>query len=222
VRLVAAARDRVDDRVGGPLRAMTPAMGLALAAALVVGPEVVRIVHWHLLFARTDTRQLAGAWIEERIPSGARIAMEPYSPAIRLSPAMVRAERERLGDDVAAQIARRRYDLFLSTAAAQGGEGYWMFRLNAYDFGWLQERRVEYVVLSGFTYQRFQRACDRFVEVCRFYRELERLGTLVYAIEPGREGQPLWVGDIYSPLTRLSDRTRPGPPIKIYRLPATG
>jgi hypothetical protein len=221
-RLVGAARERLDGRAGGPLRAMSPAAGLALAIALVVGPEVVRVVHWHVLFARPDTRQLAGAWIEEQIPSGARIAMEPYSPAIRLSPAMVRAERERLGDTVAAVVARRRYDQFLATAAAQSDKGYWMFRLNAYDFAWLRERRVEYVVLSGFTYQRFQRACDRYVEVCRFYRELERLGTLVYAIEPGREGQTLWVGDIYSPLTRLSDRTRPGPPIKIYRLPATG
>jgi hypothetical protein len=221
-RLVAAARRRIDGRVGGPLRAMTPAAGLALAAALVVAPEAVRIVHWHLLLARPDTRQVAGAWIEERIPPGARIAMEPYSPAIRLSPAMVRAERERLGDDVSAQVARRRFDRFLATAGAQGDQGYWLFRLNAYDFGWLRDRGVEYVVLSGFTYQRYQRACDRYVEACRFYRELERLGTLVYTIEPGREGQTLWVGDIYSPLTRLSDRTRPGPPIKIYRLPATG
>jgi hypothetical protein len=187
-----------------------------------VGPEVVRIVHWHLLLARPDTRQVAGAWIEARIPAGARIAMEPYSPAIRLSAAMVRAERDRLGNDVTAQVARRRFDRFLATAGAQAHEGYWMFRLATYDLAWLRERRVEYVVLSGFTYQRHQRACDRFVEACRFYRELERLGTLVYAIEPGREGQTLWVGDIYSPLTRLSDRTRPGPPIKVYRLPATG
>jgi hypothetical protein len=222
VRLVTAARERLDGRTGGPLRALTPAAGLALAAALVVGPEVVRIVHWHLLLARPDTRQVAGAWIEARIPAGARIAMEPYSPAIRLSAAMVRAERDRLGNDVTAQVARRRFDRFLATAGAQAHEGYWMFRLATYDLAWLRERRVEYVVLSGFTYQRHQRACDRFVEACRFYRELERLGTLVYAIEPGREGQTLWVGDIYSPLTRLSDRTRPGPPIKVYRLPATG
>jgi hypothetical protein len=221
-RLVATARQRFDGRAGGRLRAMTPAAGLALAAALIVAPEVVRVVHWHLLLARPDTRQVAGAWIEERIPAGARIALEPYSPAIRLSPAMVRAERERLGTDVASQVARTRYDKFLAAAGAQADQGYWLFRLNAYDFSWLRERQVEYVVLSGFTYQRYQRACDRYVEACRFYRELERLGTLVYAIEPGREGQTLWVGDIYSPLTRLSDRTRPGPPIKVYRLPATG
>jgi len=172
-----------------------------------------------LLLSRPDTRVLAGEWIEREIPNGARIAVEPYSPAIRLSPAMVRTERQRLGDTVAAQIARHRFDQFLARSAGQAEQGYWLFRLNAYDLGWLAERRVEYVVLSGFTYQRYQRACDRYPEACRFYAELERRGTLVYAIEPGTNGQALWVGDIYSPLTRLSERTRPGPPIKIYRLP---
>src|SRR5262245_16513513 len=141
VKLVAAARERLDGRVGGRLGSLTPAAGLALAAALVVGPEVVRIVHWHILLARPDTRQVAGAWIEARIPAGARIALEPYSPAIRLSAAMVQAEREQLGNDVTAQVARRRFDRFLANAGGQAHQGYWMFRLGTYDLAWLRERR---------------------------------------------------------------------------------
>jgi hypothetical protein len=197
-----------------------PGLGMAVAVVLLVAPEVARIVDWHLLLARPDTREVAGQWIEREIPNGARIAMEPYSPAIRLSPDMVRAERERLGDSVAAQIARHRFDQFLASPAAQAAQGYWLFRLNTYDLNWLRQRQVEYVVLSGFTYQRYQRACDRYPAACRFYEELERRGTLVYTIEPGTNGQTLWVGDIYSPLTHLSERHLPGPPIKIYRLPA--
>jgi hypothetical protein len=198
-----------------------PGLGLALAVALLVAPEIVRIVQWHLLIARPDTRAVAGQWIEREIPNGARIATEPYSPPIRLAPAMVRVERERLGDTVGAAIARQRIDRYLASPTGQTEQGYWLFRLDTYDLARLRADRVEYVVLSGFIYQRYQRACDRYVTACRFYRELDREGALVYTIEPGADGQALWVGDIYSPLTRLSERTRPGPPIKIYRLPVS-
>jgi len=219
VALAAWLRDRAARLPGHLLASWRPGLGLVLAVALLVGPEIIRIGHWHLLLARPDTRQVAGEWIEREIPAGSRIAMEPYSPAIRLSPAMVRAERERLGDTVAAAITRHRYDQFLASAAGQADQGYWLFRLNRYDLDGLVQGKVEYVVLSGFTYQRYQRACDRYGEACRFYQELERRGTLIYLIEPGADGQALWVGDIYSPLTRLTERTRPGPPIRIYRLP---
>jgi hypothetical protein len=198
------------------------APGLVAAALLLVAPEVVRGIHWHRLLTRPDTRVVAGEWIEREIPAEARIAMEPYSPAVRLSRAMVRNERERLGNSVADAITRRRYDQFLASPISPNERGYWILRLNRYDLDRLLDEKVEYVVLSGFTYQRYQRACDRYAEACRFYREVERRGTLVYAIEPGAHGQALWVGDIYSPLTRLTDRTRPGPPIRIYRIPASG
>jgi hypothetical protein len=209
VAVAAIVRDRRGPRVA--------AVGLAAAVALLVGPEVARVVHWHVLLTRPDTRVLAADWIERAIPSGARIAMEPYSPAVPLSAAMIEAERGRLGDTVAARIARQRYDRFLTSPAAATGRGYWLFRLS-YDLDRLREERIEYVVLSGFVYQRNQRACDRFADACRFYRELAGRGRLVYSIEPGADGRPLWVGDISSPLTRLSERTRPGPSIQIYRL----
>jgi hypothetical protein len=218
VTIARAVRAGLDGRVAR-LGGARPGLGLVLAAALLVAPEIVRVVQWHLLLGRPDTRVVAGDWIEREIPSGARIAMEPYSPAIRLAPAMVRAERQRLGDDVAAQVARQRFDRYLASPAGREERGYWLYRLNAYDLGGLLEQKVEYVVLSGFTYQRYQRACDRYPVHCRFYAELDQHGTLVYAIEPGAAAQTLWVGDIYSPLTRLSERTRPGPPIKVYRLP---
>jgi hypothetical protein len=217
--LAVAVRERVA-RSGGAARWARPGLGLTLAALVLVAPEVLRIVHWHMLLSRPDTRVVAGEWIEREIPNGARIAMEPYSPAVRLSPDMVRAQRARLGNSVAAEISRRRFDEFLASAAARDGLGYWLFRLNTYDLDRLVRERVEYVVLSGFTYQRYQRACGQYPEACRFYRQLEERGRLIYSIEPGTPGQALWVGDIYSPLTRLTERTRPGPPIKIYRLPS--
>src|SRR5262245_61909083 len=109
-----------------------PGLGLAVAGLLLVAPEVVRGIHWHRLLARPDTRAVAGEWIEREIPAEARIAMEPYSPAIRLSRTMVRAERDRLGTSVADAIARHRYDQFLASPVSPTERGYWLLRLNRY------------------------------------------------------------------------------------------
>ena len=210
---------RLRGRWPAPLGRWRPGLGLALAAGLLVAPELARITYFHVLLTRPDTRVLAGEWIERHIPPGSRIAMEPYSPAVRLDPAMVREARDRLGEGAAASVLRGRFDRFLARAEAEAATGYRIFRLNDYDLDRLLEQEVEYVVLSGFVYQRYQQACDRFPAPCRFYGELERRATPLIAIEPGVGGRVLWVGDIYSPLTRLFERARPGPAIKIYRLP---
>jgi hypothetical protein len=69
-------------------------------------------------------------------------------------------------------------------------------------------------------YKRHLEACQRFSRPCRFYRELEQAATLAYAVRPVPEEQRLWVGDIYAPVSGVFSRTRPGPIIKVYRLPA--
>ena len=197
-----------------------PGLGLAMAACLLVAPELARVTYFHVLLSRPDTRALAGEWIEREIPAGSRIALEPYSPALPLTPAMVREGRRRMGPG--GSILSTRLDRFLEQVEEDGGGGYWIFRLNHYDLDRLLNQQVEYVVLSSFVHRRYQEACDRFPAPCGFYQALGRRGTLVYAIEPGGEGPRLWVGDIYAPLTRLFERTRAGPSIRVYRLPGPG
>ena len=101
-------------------------------------------------------------------------------------------------------------------------DGYWVVRLETYDLDRLVGDGVEYVVLSGFVYQRHRQACDRHPAPCRFYAELDARAELVFSASPGVDDAALRVGDIYSPLTRLRERRHPGPPIRIYRLPARG
>ena len=95
-------------------------------------------------------------------------------------------------------------------------------RLDTYDLDRLLGDGVQYVVLSGFVYQRHRQACDRHPAPCRFYGELEARSRLVFSASPGVEDAGLTVGDIYSPLTRIRERQHPGPPIRIYQLPAGG
>lgn len=220
VALVAGAR-WVRERGGGFAARCRPGLALAAVTGLLVAPEVVRMVHYHLLLTRPDTRVLATEWIESAIPSGARLMMEPYSPALHLAHEMVREERRRLAESRGPALLTLRYDRHLAGAGRRDGPSYWVARLRTYNLDRLVEHSVEYVVLSSFMYQRYQRACERYVEPCRFYADLDRRATLVYSIEPTPGLRSLWVGDIYSPLTELAMRTRPGPGIRVYRLPVS-
>ena len=72
---------------------------------------------------------------------------------------------------------------------------------------------------SNVVVDRNVRACDRYPDTCRFYGDLERRARLVLDVRPSAVDLPFWMGDKYSPLTRLFDRERPGPRIRVYRLP---
>jgi hypothetical protein len=195
--------------------ASTPWRGIVLAgaAALLVAPALGRVVAYHRLLARPDTRELGSGWIERQVPPGARIALEPYTLSL---PVAHRQLREAPGT-----LAGLQQPLPATSPMQRAGRegGYWLVRLDTYDLDLLVEDGVEYVVLSGFVYQRHHQACDRHPAPCRFYAQLEARSQLVFSASPGVEDALLRVGDIYSPLTRLRERRHPGPPIRIYRLP---
>jgi hypothetical protein len=193
-----------------------PAVALAGIAALLLAPALGHVVAYHRLLARSDTRELGSDWVKRRVPPGARIALEPYSLSL---PVARRQFREAPGSLASLQRPRP----MGSTAEGTGAEGgYWLVRLDTYDLDRLLGDGVQYVVLSGFVYQRHRQACDRHPAPCRFYDELEARSQLVFSASPGVENAALLVGDIYSPFTRIQERSRPGPPIRIYRLPTRG
>jgi hypothetical protein len=190
-----------------------PAVLVAGAAAVLVLPALGRVAAYHRLLAEPDTRALGSGWVERHVPPGARIALEPYSLSLPVARRQLREAPGSLADLQQPPPAA-------PTAEGPGREaGYWLVRLHTYDLDRLVEDRVQYVVLSGFVYQRHRRACDRHPTPCRFYAQLEARSQLVFSASPGVEGL-LLVGDIYSPLTRIRERQHPGPPIRIYQLPA--
>ena len=193
-----------------------PAIALAGAAVVLLAPALARVTAYHRLLAQPDTRELGSGWIERQVPPGARIALEPYS--LRL-PVARRQLREAPGSLAHLQPARPEA---LTPESTGREDGYWLVRLDTYDLDRLLGDGVQYVVLSGFVYQRHRQACDRHPIPCRFYGELEARSRLVFSASPGVEDAGLTVGDIYSPLTRIRERRHPGPPIRIYQLPAGG
>ena len=192
------------------------AAALAGAAALLLVPALGRVVAYHRLLGQPDTRELGSAWVEREIPPGARIALEPYSLSL---PVARRQFREAPASLASLQQSR---PVALTPEAANRTDGYWLVRLDTYDLDRLLGDGVQYVVLSGFVYERYRQACDRHPAPCRFYAELEARSRLVYSVSPGVEAAALPVGDIYSPLTRIRERRYPGPPIRIYQLPTGG
>lgn len=216
--LAAAALTRGAAWLGRLGRLVGPWSGVSLAAAtaLLLAPALARVVTYHQLLARPDTRDLGAGWIERQVPPGTRIALEPYSVSLPVARQQLR--------EAPGTLAGLQQPL-PPTAPAEGAArdpGYWLVRLDTYDLDRLVRERVEYVVLSGFVYQRHRQACDRHPAPCRFYEQLEAQSQLVFDASPGVEDAALRVGDIYSPLTRLRERRHPGPPIRIYRLPAGG
>jgi Dolichyl-phosphate-mannose-protein mannosyltransferase len=190
-----------------------PAIALAGAAAVLLVPALARVTAYHRLLAQPDTRELGAGWIERQVPPGARIALQPYSLSL---PVARRQLREAPGS-----LARLQHPPAPTSVPVGPEDGYWLVRLDTYDLDRLLRDGVEYVVLSGFVYQRHRQSCDRHPAPCRFYAELESRSLLVFSVSSGVE-DPLRVGDIYSPLTRISDRQHPGPPIRIYHLRAEG
>jgi 4-amino-4-deoxy-L-arabinose transferase-like glycosyltransferase len=193
----------------GPWRAAA----LAGAVVLLVAPALGRVAAYHRLLAQPDTRALGAAWVEHQVPPGARMALQPYSLSLPVARGQLR--------EAPGSLARLQHPPALASEPVGPEDGYWLVRLDTYDLDRLLGEGVEYVVLSGFVYQRHRRACDRHPVPCRFYADLESRSRLVFSVSSGVEDS-LRVGDIYSPLTRLRERQHPGPPIRIYHLPAGG
>jgi hypothetical protein len=200
--------------VGGSASRVRTA-AVASVAVLLTVPALGRVAAYHHLLAQPDTRTLGADWIEHQVPPRTRIALEPFSLTLPVA-------RRQIQEAPGTLAALQRGPAALPAEAPGRENGYWLVRLDTYDLDRLQKDGVQYVVLSGFVYQRHRQACDRYPAACRFYGELEKRSRLVFSVSPGVEDAALRVGDIYSPLTRLRERHHPGPTIRIYQLPVAG
>jgi hypothetical protein len=162
---------------------------MALAVAAVAQPLAWSVRHDQLL-VRTDTRMLAKQWIEARVPSGAKFAVDwpVYSPPLSR-------------------------DLF--QVKEQGGLG-----LSKHTLDWYEQGEFDYLVTSSFVYGLDLLDSDQSEARAEFYSALDDRYELVAEITPYSEpGTATLVFDeIYGPATALWQRQRPGPLLRIYRL----
>lgn len=164
---------------------------LLLAAGLLPTADVVRM---DLLIARPDTRALAADWVREHLPPGSRIVAQSTALPI---------DRSGGGDDLDAYEVQRVYSLVEQNDVRQ-----------------LRCDGFEYLVLSSHDYD-LHRTRSAPGRTRTGYELMEQEGELLALLSPRDDGQPspYNVDDNAIPFWELWQYDRPGPTVKIYRLP---
>ena len=143
--------------LAGSLRQLVPVTLLLLVVPLTWSIRDTREL------TRTDTREAAQAWIDERVPAAARVASDPSAPPF-----------ERGG-------------LRLELPAP------WQEPDPRRDVAELRRRGIDYVVVSGAVADRVEAAAEDYPDEARFYADLERSATQVYRRAPGDGYAGPWV-----------------------------
>jgi hypothetical protein len=112
---------------------------------------------------KTDTREAAQAWIEQRLPRAARFAADPSAPPFD-GPAL-------------------RFQL----------PAPWQESDPSRDLNRLRSRGIDYVVVTGEVTDRVRAAADDYPREARFYDQLDRRARRVYRIGPGGDYAGPWV-----------------------------
>jgi hypothetical protein len=143
--------------LAGSVRALAPVTLLLLVVPLTWSIRDTRDL------TRTDTRVAAQAWIERRVPAGARLAADPSAPPF---------DRPALRFELPAP---------------------WQQPDPRRDVARLRRRGIEYVVVSGAVTDRVRAAAGDYPAEGRFYDQLERRASRVYRIDPGGDYAGPWV-----------------------------
>ena len=188
--------------VGWLTRRRFPRIGnaaLPLFVLVLVLIPACRIVRLNLLWAQTDTRTLAKAWIEAKVPAGSRIAGQWHGP-----PLSTEADPE--------PNSERIYEV--ETLNPFSADPKW------YSMDYYRDSGFDYLILSSFIYK--LRRVDPVENVTRdaFYASLEQQTELVAEFRPytGQDEPSFFFEQIWGPITDLARFERPGPVIKIYRV----
>ncbi len=113
---------------------------------------------------RTDTRVVAHAWIEENVPSGSLVAVDPSTPPVAPRPTL---PLELPGPGRPTDPER--------------------------DLAVLRGRGVEYVLVTGAVADRVLAAAEEYPQEARLYRELESGTTRVLRLDAGGDLAGPWV-----------------------------
>jgi 4-amino-4-deoxy-L-arabinose transferase-like glycosyltransferase len=204
--LLAELLDRM--RLAGPRRAVAG----ALIGLVAVAQPAVACLRFDLLLGREDTRTQAKHWIEANLPVGSRIVLESWI----FGPQLATAKRP-------APFSRRTYELALKGAyglsekANPGGVPY-SGTLTVADYVNAGE---QYIVSDSFSSASHLLDPREDQAKRAFYAGLARETQLLKEFSPyrGPEPTPQIFDESYAPTLHLFARDRPGPVLRIYRLP---
>lgn len=199
-----------------------PAWAPATVAAVLLGVQgLVSVIHNDRVLSRPDTRAITRAWMVDHIPVGTKIVMEPIAPDpfvmdvgdpsptrtgerwmkrpwshFRVTPTGKLAP---LGDDIKVEDYERTLRPDLIGSYLRGGYCWVVKGSTQYGRAYVTPERAPYAI--------------------RYYKALERRGTVAFAVSPlapGADEPPFSFDDSYN--ARPLGYRRTGPRVVIYRL----
>jgi hypothetical protein len=219
--------------LGARLRLRPLTFWLAVIASAT--PAAMESVRSDLFFRQTDTRTLARRYIEQRIPPGSSVLVQPYSvPLTPSRDALVEALTRHVGSPEAAST---KFQLQLSLDPYPAPA----YRVLYLGHGGLDVDKiyVDYPELGGVQGLAALRRLGVAFVVIKRYNELD-LGTKPLLDALAREGRRIAVFSPYRPETSEAERARvdpflhntdarigdalerPGPPLEIWQLDGSG
>jgi hypothetical protein len=167
---------------------------------LVILPPLARVINQKILILGKDTRDVAKEWIEDNLPQGSKLALEPFSPGL-IDDTYLDEIKLRNRSDTPISVPVPTYNL--SMIVEEVGDA----REPSDLISFLIDDSIEYVVLSSAYYGRFYNGA-----IDRHAPELSQEGRSMHdAIENNLEFLAQFIPN-------PSDT--PGPVIKVYRVPA--
>jgi hypothetical protein len=197
-------------------------VALAGLAALLLAQGLVLSIHNDLVLARTDTRELARAWMVRKVPEGAKVVVEPVFPDQWAMdpgrPSRVTGNGNRW----------RKWPTSRSRVNNDGtirrGEGR-LVKLEDYErttrpqlVGSYERGGFCWVVTGSTQYGRAFAEPAEVPNALRYYEELERRGDVVYRIRPWGPGDSVSFSFDFSFNYAPLAYERPGPEIVVHRL----
>lgn len=214
-------------------RARVPPPAFWAAVVLAVLPGSIDSVRSGMFFRQADTRSIAEAFIEGRIPDGATVALQPYSVQLEPSRAgLVEALTRNVGSAAAAatkfqlQLAQSPYPspayrlIFLGSGGLDADKVYVEYRALQDGLDPLRRLGVAYVVVKRYNTEDPATA--------RFLSALVREGRQIAAFSPYRSGVTGAEQALVEPFLHNTDSTisdaleRPGPPLEIWQIDGFG
>lgn len=173
-----------------------PAVLTGLLAVVLCVQGLVASIHIDRVLGRDDTRTLARAWMEQRIPDGARVVVEPFIPGNWLE-----------------LDATRRFDRYPVERPFQAYEKRLAPRMVA------EYRRDGYCWVVVGSHQKDRGLAAGLGNARRYYRALDRASDDVVVFSPYRKGaDPVDFSYDFSFNSLPRAYERPGPLVEIHHL----
>ncbi len=182
-----------------PLTRHRKNLSCAALTGLLILPSLHSAIQHNLLLMQEDTRTIARKWLIANVHDGAKIAVEWHGPP----------------------LPEERYDVHLAPIVGLSEHIVGPSQTAPSTVSYYKENGFKYLIISSFIYsiQLIDPQADKARRL--FYESLDNEAELIKEFKPyiGETAPPFIFDQIYGPATSLSELERPGPIIKIYRLP---